>query len=209
MQTIANSSGIFNRHLPLRTGARRLISAEVIASIRVATRLEDIIAERIPLRRSGRVFVGSCPWHKSRSGRSFVVYLAQQTGRCWGCAVGGDVFGFLMRWGDVRFPSAVRLAAKIAGVKIDGNDLSEDIDERVSARTELAQLEQQTSAWHGKLQEPKTVNAIRTFAVSTRLLNHLHGILQTWRPNAQQLVFATRNGTPWDANLLVTVWRFR
>jgi hypothetical protein len=114
-----------------------------------------------------------------------------------------------MRWGDVRFPSAVRLAAKIAGVKIDGNDLSEDIDERVSARTELAQLEQQTSAWHGKLQEPKTVNAIRTFAVSTRLLNHLHGILQTWRPNAQQLVFATRNGTPWDANLLVTVWRFR
>jgi integrase len=47
------------------------------------------------------------------------------------------------------------------------------------------------------------VNAVRTFAVSSRLLNHLRGILQAWRPNPQQLVFSTRNGTPWDANLLV------
>ena len=46
------------------------------------------------------------------------------------------------------------------------------------------------SAWHGKLQEPKTVNAIRTFAVSSRLLNHLWKILSTWRPNPYEHLHA-------------------
>ena len=101
MQTTTNSTSCFNQHFSLRVGAKRTISSEVVASIRLVTRLEDVIAERVPLRRSGRAFVGSCPWHKSRSGRSFVVYPDQQTWRCWGCAVGGDVFGFFMRWGDV------------------------------------------------------------------------------------------------------------
>jgi len=80
-------------------------------------------------------------------------------------------------------------AGELCGLRVDDIDFKRGL---VNVRQ---------SAWHGKLQEPKTVNAVRTFAVSTRLLNHFHGILQTWRPNAQQLVFATRNGTPWDANL--------
>jgi hypothetical protein len=59
------------------------------------------------------------------------------------------------------------------------------------------------SAWHGKLQDPKSENAIRTFAISTSLRNCLNAFLASWRPNALHLLFASRNGTPWDANLLV------
>ena len=59
------------------------------------------------------------------------------------------------------------------------------------------------SAWHGKLQEPKTDNALRSFALSPQLVAHLTGYKQRWRPNEKRLLFATRNGTPWDANLLV------
>ena len=82
-------------------------------------------------------------------------------------------------------------AGELCGLRVDDIDFNRGL---VNVRQ---------SAWHGKLQEPKTVNAVRTFAVSSRLLNHLRKILSTWRPNPQQLVFATRNGTPWDANLLV------
>ncbi len=82
-------------------------------------------------------------------------------------------------------------AGELCGLRVDDIDFKRGL---VNVRQ---------SAWHGKLQEPKTENAVRTFAVSTRLLNHLRGILQAWRPNPRQLVFATRNGTPWDANLLV------
>jgi integrase len=59
------------------------------------------------------------------------------------------------------------------------------------------------SAWHGKLQDPKSENSVRTFAISTRLRDHLRYFLSNWRPNQNHLVFASRNGTPWDANLLV------
>jgi len=59
------------------------------------------------------------------------------------------------------------------------------------------------SSWRGKLQSPKTENSIRVFALSAELLEHLKGYLLHWRPNAARLLFATRNGTPWDANILV------
>jgi integrase len=68
---------------------------------------------------------------------------------------------------------------------------------------EAGQVHVKQSAWRGKLQEPKTANATRTFALSPNLLEHLRRFIAAWRPNQQRLLFASRNGTPWDQNLLV------
>jgi integrase len=59
------------------------------------------------------------------------------------------------------------------------------------------------SAWRGKIQSPKSESAVRCFALSLRLLAHLADYCKGWRPNEKGLLFATRNGTPWDANLFV------
>jgi integrase len=59
------------------------------------------------------------------------------------------------------------------------------------------------SVWRGKFQSPKSENAIRSFALSPRLLEHIADFLKRWKPNERRLLFATRTGTPWDANLLV------
>jgi integrase len=59
------------------------------------------------------------------------------------------------------------------------------------------------SVWRGKFQSPKSENAVRCFALSDRLLGHIAESLKRWKPNERGLYFATRNGTPWDANLLV------
>jgi len=59
------------------------------------------------------------------------------------------------------------------------------------------------SVWRGKVQTPKTVNSIRQFAISAKLASHLRAYLSGWRPNLLNLVFATKNGTPWDQNLVV------
>jgi len=59
------------------------------------------------------------------------------------------------------------------------------------------------SAWRGKIQSPKSESAVRRFALSPGLLAHLAEDCKTLRPNEKGLLFATRNGTPWDANLLV------
>jgi integrase len=59
------------------------------------------------------------------------------------------------------------------------------------------------SVWRGRFQSPKSENAVRTFALSHRLLAHIVEYLKRWTPNERGLLFATRNGTPWDANLVV------
>lgn len=82
-------------------------------------------------------------------------------------------------------------AGELCGLRVDDLDLARG----------LMQVLQ--SAWHGKLQDPKTESAVRTFALSPQLVEHLRAFLIGWRPNERRLLFATRNGTPWDANLLV------
>ena len=64
-------------------------------------------------------------------------------------------------------------------------------------------LQVRQSAWRGKLGSPKNEESVRVVELSPQACKHLEGFLKTWRPNAQRLLFATRNGTPWDQNLLL------
>lgn len=57
------------------------------------------------------------------------------------------------------------------------------------------------SAWRGKLGSTKTKNSVRVIDLSEQCVEQLRSFLQSWRPNEQRLLFATRNGTPWDANM--------
>ena len=59
------------------------------------------------------------------------------------------------------------------------------------------------SAWRGKLGDPKTESSIRVVELSAQACEHLAEFLKGWRPNERRLLFATKNGTPWDANLLL------
>jgi integrase len=68
---------------------------------------------------------------------------------------------------------------------------------------ELGLINVRQSAWRGKLQEPKTSNSTRALAISPNLAEHLRRFIETWRPNASNLLFASRNGTPLDQNLIV------
>jgi len=59
------------------------------------------------------------------------------------------------------------------------------------------------SAWRGRLGSPKTAKSVRVLDLSPECAANLTAFLKSWRPNASRLLFATSNGTPWDANLLL------
>ena len=82
-------------------------------------------------------------------------------------------------------------AGELCGLRVSDFDLERGL---VSVRQ---------SVWRGKFQSPKSENAMRCFALSPRLLAHVADFLKRWKANERGLLFATRNGTPWDANLLV------
>ncbi len=68
---------------------------------------------------------------------------------------------------------------------------------------ERGTLQVRCSAWRGKLGDPKNENSIRVVELSPQCCKHMETFLRSWRPNELRLLFATKNGTPWDQNLLL------
>jgi integrase len=56
--------------------------------------------------------------------------------------------------------------------------------------------------WHGKIETVKSKKGNRLCEISPELEKHLRVYLSTWRPNNLGLLFATGNGTPWDADVV-------
>jgi integrase len=56
------------------------------------------------------------------------------------------------------------------------------------------------SVWHGEIQTVKSKKGNRICEISPLLVEHLRRYLRTLRPNRLGLLFATRNGTPWDTD---------
>jgi len=55
----------------------------------------DIVSQHIKLRRTGKNFVGLCPFHKEKT-PSFTVSIEKQIYYCFGCHSGGNAINFLM-----------------------------------------------------------------------------------------------------------------
>jgi DNA primase len=78
-----------------------------------------LLAERgIVLKRKGRHLFALCPFHEERT-PSFVVTPHRGLYHCFGCGLGGDVIGFLIRYDRVSFIQAVRLLAARAGFELE------------------------------------------------------------------------------------------
>ena len=68
---------------------------------------------------------------------------------------------------------------------------------------EAATIRVSRAVWRGQLQSPKSLAALRELAISPVLSAHLESYLRSWRSNSGHLLFATRKGTPWLADLVV------
>jgi len=70
------------------------IPQEVIEEVRHRTNIVDIIGQYVQLKKSGKNYMGLCPFHEERS-PSFSVAEDKQIFHCFGCGKGGTVFNFL------------------------------------------------------------------------------------------------------------------
>lgn len=85
--------------------------------VRSAVDIVDLIGRYTTLRRQGRGFVASCPWHDDRR-PSLQVNPERQSWKCWVCDIGGDVFSWVMRREGVEFPEALEMLAEQAGIEL-------------------------------------------------------------------------------------------
>ncbi len=79
----------------------------------------EFISETVQLRRSGKNYVGFCPFHPNSRTPAFVVFPESGTWRCFGqCNEGGDIFKFVMKKEGWDFGEALRYLAERAGVQL-------------------------------------------------------------------------------------------
>ncbi len=93
------------------------IPEETLQAIRDRTDLVDLIGRYVHLKKSGRSFLGLCPFHQEKT-PSFHVNPERQIFHCFGCHEGGNAFGFLMKHENLAFPEAARMLARDAGVTV-------------------------------------------------------------------------------------------
>jgi DNA primase len=89
----------------------------LLDEIRGSVDLVELVGRFVNLRKAGANWKGLCPFHGEKT-PSFMVNPGKGIFHCFGCGVGGDAFGFLMRQDKLTFPEAVRELARSAGVSL-------------------------------------------------------------------------------------------
>ena len=107
-----------------------MIAEDVIRKIKEQNDIVDVISESVKLKRTGRNYIGLCPFHNEKS-PSFTVSQDKQIYKCFGCGEAGNVISYIMKDRNVTFPEAARVLAERANISIeienDENNVQKDM----------------------------------------------------------------------------------
>lgn len=116
----------------------------------------DFVSETVKLRRSGKNYLGFCPFHDNKRTPAFVVFPDSGTWRCFGqCNEGGDIFKFVMKKEGWDFSETLRYLAEKAGVELQPQtEEQKEQDEQYDRYRQLLE-EAVTFYQHQLLQSPE------------------------------------------------------
>ncbi|MDR2113840.1 MAG: DNA primase, partial [Bifidobacteriaceae bacterium] len=98
------------------------IQREDIEAVRNAAQIEQVVGERVNLKRAGvGSLSGLCPFHDERTA-SFHVRPQLGLWHCFGCGEGGDTIAFVMKADALSFAEAVEYLAHRFGVELRYED---------------------------------------------------------------------------------------
>jgi len=109
------------------------IPQEVIEKIKEQNDIVDIISENVRLKKSGRNYMGLCPFHNDKS-PSFSVSSEKQIYKCFSCGEAGNVLTFIMKHKKFTFLEAAKYLADKANIQlqIEGKE-----DNRIAKKKEF------------------------------------------------------------------------
>jgi DNA primase len=105
------------------------INDRVLAELRMAADIVDVIGDHTRLKKAGRSWKGLCPFHNERT-PSFTVDRDKGLYHCFGCGAGGDVIHFVRQIDRLEFPEAVEALAGRFGVTIPRRERRGPRDDR-------------------------------------------------------------------------------
>ncbi|MFK7800871.1 MAG: DNA primase [Anaerolineae bacterium] len=110
-----------------------------VEEIKARLDIIDIVSENVQLKKSGRHYMGYCPFHNNTRSPAFAVFPESGTWKCFGaCADGGDIFSYVMKKNGWDFKEALVQLAKRANVTLE--ELSPQQKKRKSLEEEQVEL---------------------------------------------------------------------
>ncbi len=137
------------------------IADDDIEKIRSAVSIVDVVGQHVQLKRTGRNWVGLCPFHAERT-PSFNV--REETGRyrCFGCDKSGDVFTFVQEIEHVDFVGAVEQLAGRAGIQLTYTSTGQS-RERARRKRLVEAMEAAVEWYHRRLIEDPAARVARDY----------------------------------------------
>lgn len=128
-------------------------SDELLDEIKSKNDIVDIVSQYVVLKRTGRNYMGLCPFHKEKSG-SFCVSPDKQIFHCFGCGVGGNVFHFISKIENLNFKESVEMLANRAGVELPVSGNFED-DKLAKLKSRVYEVNKRAAEfYHENLYKP-------------------------------------------------------
>lgn len=119
----------------------RTIPEETIRRVKNTANIVDVVSDNVVLKKSGRNYLGLCPFHVEKT-PSFTVSPDKQIFYCFGCQTGGNVFSYVMQSEGVSFPEAVRAVAGRYGIEVPDEHLSAEQKKKLSEKEKLLRINQ-------------------------------------------------------------------
>ncbi|PLX54404.1 MAG: DNA primase [Desulfobacteraceae bacterium] len=118
------------------------IPEDKVLEIKNAADIVEVVSESVLLKKTGKNYVGLCPFHSEKT-PSFTVSPQKQIFYCFGCAAGGNVFSFIMKRDGISFPEAARILSRQYGINIPVQTMSKEQKRLRSERENLLTVNRQ------------------------------------------------------------------
>jgi DNA primase len=114
---------------------------DTIEEVKAKVDIIDVVGEYVVLKKRGKDYQGSCPFHQEKS-PSFSVSPTKQVYYCFGCQAGGGAIDFLMKLGKRSFTEAVlELAQKYqVPVRTLEPEKRQELQRQLSLREQLYEI---------------------------------------------------------------------
>lgn len=106
--------------------------------------LEDLAQRYVNLKRSGKNFVGCCPFHSEKT-PSFYIYPATGSFYCFGCGAGGDVINFVRRIENFEYMEAINFLAQRVGMQVPEDTQP---NERTQMKRRIYEINRETARFY-------------------------------------------------------------
>uniref|UniRef100_A0A7C3SP79 DNA primase n=1 Tax=Dictyoglomus turgidum TaxID=513050 RepID=A0A7C3SP79_9BACT len=94
-----------------------LLMEDFVEEVKQRVNIVDVISRYVNLKRSGKNYVGLCPFHQEKT-PSFYVSPEKGLYHCFGCGAAGDVFSFLINYRNITFREALEELAHEVGLEL-------------------------------------------------------------------------------------------